>query len=79
VGDRYGDDTNTYKLDAYTVVDLSAWYTVNVRGLGANDTLRFQLAVKNILDEEYYTASGGDLRISIGTPRTVFGSVSFDF
>ena len=79
VGDRYGDDTNTYKLDAYTVVDLSAWYTVNVHGLGANDTLRFQLAVKNILDEEYYTASGGDLRISIGTPRTVFGSVSFDF
>jgi iron complex outermembrane receptor protein len=79
VGDRYGDDTNTYKLDAYTVVDLSAWYTVNVRGLGANDTLRFQLAVKNILDEEYFTASGGDLRISIGTPRTVFGSVSFDF
>ena len=79
VGDRYGDDTNTYKLDAYTVVDLSTWYTVNVQGLGANDTLRFQLAVKNILDEEYYTASGGDLRISIGTPRTVFGSVSFDF
>lgn len=79
VGDRYGDDKNTYKLNAYTVVDLSAWYTVNVKSLGANDTLRFQLALKNILDEEYYSASGGDLRISIGTPRTVFGSVSFDF
>lgn len=79
VGDRYGDDSNTYKLDAYTLVDISAWYTVNVAGLGANDTLRFQLAVKNLLDEEYYSASGDDLRISIGTPRTVFGSVSFDF
>ncbi|MEP1385127.1 MAG: TonB-dependent siderophore receptor [Paraglaciecola sp.] len=79
VGDRYGDDANTYKLDAYTVVDLSAWYTVNIPGLGASDTLRFQLAVKNLLDEEYYSASGGDLRISIGTPRTVVGSVSFDF
>ncbi|MDO6507111.1 TonB-dependent siderophore receptor [Colwellia sp. 4_MG-2023] len=79
VGDRYGDDNNSYKLDAYTVVDLSAWYTLNVKKLGANDTLRFQLALKNVLDEEYYSASGGDLRISIGSPRTVFGSVSFDF
>ncbi|MBU2978528.1 TonB-dependent siderophore receptor [Alteromonas sp. C1M14] len=79
VGDRYGDDNNTYKLDAYTLVDLSAWYTLNVNGLGANNSLRLQLALKNVLDEEYYSASGGDLRISIGAPRTVFGSVSFDF
>jgi len=79
VGDRYGDDNNSYKLDGYTVVDLSTWYTLNVKNLGANDTLRFQLALKNVLDEEYYSASGGDLRISIGAPRTVFASVSFDF
>lgn len=79
VDDRYGDNNNTYKLDAYTVVDLSTWYTINVKNLGANDTLRFQLALKNIFDEEYYSASGGDLRISIGAPRTVFGSISFDF
>ncbi|AZQ83754.1 TonB-dependent siderophore receptor [Colwellia sp. Arc7-635] len=79
VGDRYGNDSNTYELDAYTVVDLSVWYTLNVKNLGANDTLRFQLALKNVFDEEYYSASGGDLRISIGSPRTVFGSVSFDF
>ncbi|ABG39966.1 TonB-dependent siderophore receptor [Paraglaciecola sp. T6c] len=79
VGDRYGNDSNTYKLDGYTVVDLSAWYTVNIPGLGASDRLRFQLALKNIFDEEYYSASGGDLRISIGTPRTAFASISFDF
>lgn len=79
VGDRYGDDNNSYTLDAYTVVDISAWYTLSVQNLGVDDTLRFQLALKNIFDEEYYSASGGDLRISIGAPRTIFASVSFDF
>lgn len=79
VDDRFGDDSNTYTLDAYNLVDLSAWYTLATPGLGDDGTVRFQLAVKNVFDEEYYSASGGDLRINIGTPRTVVASASFTF
>lgn len=79
VDDRYGDDNNSYKLDSYGLVDLSAWYTLSTPGIGADGTVRLQLAVKNLFEEEYYSASGGDLRINIGTPRTVFASASFVF
>ena len=79
VDDRYGDDNNSYKLDSYGVVDLSAWYTLSTPGIGSDGTVRLQLAVKNLFEEEYYSASGGDLRINIGTPRTVFASASFVF
>jgi iron complex outermembrane receptor protein len=79
VDDRPGDDANSFILDSYNLVDLSIWYTLAVSGVGSDDTVRFQLAVKNLFDEEYFSASGGDLRISIGAPRTVFGSVSFAF
>ncbi|WP_024612189.1 TonB-dependent siderophore receptor [Pseudoalteromonas sp. TB64] len=79
VDDRFGNDDNSYTLDSYGLVDLSVWYTLATPGLGNDGTVRFQLAVKNLLDEEYYSASGGDLRINIGTPRSVFASVSFAF
>jgi len=79
VDDRYGDDNNSYELDSYGLVDLSAWYTLSTPGIGADGTVRLQLAVKNLFEEEYYSASGGDLRINIGTPRTVFASASFVF
>ncbi|MEM1114367.1 MAG: TonB-dependent siderophore receptor [Pseudomonadota bacterium] len=67
-------------IDDYTLVDVSAWYTIQApRFLRRDGTVRFQLALKNIFDEEYYgVGSGTPLRIPIGTPRTVTGSVSFD-
>ena len=79
VDDRFGDDANSFTLDSYSLVDLSVWYTLAAPGVGSDGTVRFQLAVKNLFDEDYFSASGGDLRINIGTPRTVFGSVSFAF
>lgn len=79
ISDRFGDDSNTFRLDAYTLVDLSTWYTLQIPGGNGYRTLRFQLAAKNLFDEEYFPASGGNERISIGTPRSIFGSVSFDF
>ena len=77
--DRFGDDANTFGLGSYTLADISAWYTLQVPGGNGDQTMRFQLAAKNLFDEEYFPASGGTERISIGTPRAVFGSMSFDF
>lgn len=79
IDDRFGDDEAGLVLDSYTLLDAPIWYTLGVDGGDSARTVRFQLSVKNLTDEEYFSASGGDLRISIGTPRTVFGSVSFDF
>ena len=79
ISDRFGDNANTFGLDSYTLLDASVWYSLRVPGGDGGRTVRFQFAAKNLTDEEFFTASGGPLRISIGTPRTYFGSISFDF
>lgn len=79
LGDRYGSDTNTWELDSYTLFDASIWYTLNAGPLPSDSSLRLQLSVKNLTDEEYYPASGADLRLNVGTPRTVVGSASLSF
>ncbi|MEM1222674.1 MAG: TonB-dependent receptor [Verrucomicrobiota bacterium] len=66
--------------EAYTLVDASIWYTIDAPEFISNaGTIRFQVAAKNLFDETYYGGAGGTLRIPLGTPRTIFGSVSFDF
>ncbi len=52
VGDRYGDDDNTFILPSYTKADIFLKYT------GVRDT-EFSLSVRNIFDREYYSSSGG--------------------
>lgn len=76
VGNRYGDSEHSFELGDYTLVDAGIWYYFPAIG---SSTLRVDLGVKNITDEEYYTASGGDYRISVGAPRTVFGGLRLDF
>lgn len=79
IDERNGDNGNTFNLDSYTLVDLSVWYTLRAPFAGADNVLRLQLALKNAFDEEYFPATGGNERISIGTPRNLFGSISFEF
>ncbi|MBB6521269.1 TonB-dependent siderophore receptor [Pseudoteredinibacter isoporae] len=79
MGDRYGDNANSWNLGNYTTVDASVWYNLAVKSFSADGLLRFQLSAKNIFDKEYYAASGGDLRVTIGTPRSLFASVSATF
>lgn len=76
VGNRYGDSEHNFELGDYTLVDAGIWYYFPTMG---SSTLRVDLGVKNITDEQYYTASGGDYRISVGSPRTVFGGLRLDF
>lgn len=79
MSDRYGDDANSWKLGSYQLLDASLWYTLPAPFLRDGSQVRLQLAAKNLLDEEYYSASGGDLRVSIGTPRMIYGSVALTF
>jgi len=79
LGDRFGSDANTWELDSYTLFDASIWYTLSTSPIRSESSLRLQLSVRNLADEEYYPASGADLRINVGTPRTVVGSASLSF
>lgn len=76
VGNRYGDTAHTFELGSYTLFDAGIWYYLPI-----NQKLRarFDLGVKNITDEEYFVASGGNFRIAVGSPRTVFTGVRLEF
>lgn len=76
---RFGDDANSWSLGNYTLVDLSLWYTIAIPSLGEGKTVRLQVAAKNLFDEGYFSASGGNERVSIGSPQAFIGSLSFDF
>lgn len=77
--DRFGTDDNDFTLGNYTTLDLSAWYTFEAPYLGDGRTIRLQVAARNVTDTEFFPAAGNNERINIGVPRTIFGSLSFDF
>ncbi|MEM6301023.1 MAG: TonB-dependent siderophore receptor [Pseudomonadota bacterium] len=76
VGDRFTSSRNIFELESYTVVDLTAFYYLPV---SQRSQLRFQLGVKNLMDEEYFTPNNGTLSLGVGQPRTIFGSVGYEF
>ncbi len=79
--DRFGDNSNTWKLGSYTLVDVAVWYYLDATliGLGEGQQIRLGLNVKNLLDERYFPAAGNSQRINVGTPRTVIASLTYDF
>ncbi|HET7810390.1 MAG TPA: TonB-dependent receptor [Steroidobacteraceae bacterium] len=83
VGDRFGTDLNTEVAPAYTVFDLDMTYGFSFKGVKRGE---LQLNVTNLLDEKYFgnissgTGVGTSVGFySIGAPRTIMGSVRFDF
>ena len=83
VGDRFATDNNDEVAPGYTVVDLDLNYSFKVPGF---DNAELQLNVTNLLDEEYFgnissgTGVGTSVGFySIGAPRTVVGSIRFNF
>jgi len=67
VGETFNNDTNTVKVDAYTLVDLRASYPIN-------DTLEVYGRIENAFDEDYQTV------MDYGAAgRGVFGGVRVRF
>lgn len=75
VGERAGDNANTFWLDSYTVADAFISWDSQLLG----DKTRLQLNVRNLFDERYYPSSGGNLRVAVGEPREVRLSASVEF
>ncbi len=76
-GDRYADLANTTVMPGYITTDLSQAYAFELAG----HEVEFQLNIKNLFDEEYY--SGSHLHVSRyimpGQPRTVSASLRCAF
>lgn len=71
VGERKGDNENSFELPSYLRVDLGAAYRVN--------NLTFRLGVENLFDIRYASGSNNRANITQGLPFTVTGSVSVQF
>ena len=83
-GTRPGNDTNSFYVAGYNLLDIGARYSPNL--LGKNVTWR--LAVNNVADKSYWSTvapsnltgtNTGNLLAHLGAPRTVLASASFDF
>lgn len=72
--DRAGDVANSYFVDAYTLVDFGASYTLT-------DSLLLQINIQNAFDERYFNPGTGfnEGFVTPGEPRTVLGSLSLSF
>ena len=82
VGQRYVTDVNDLIAAGYTTVDLDARFDLAFAGL---DRTFFQLNVSNLFNARYFgnlstgTTAASSTRYTFGAPRTVIGSVHFEF
>jgi len=89
VGDRYATDVNDVKSPSYTLFDLDARYSFE--DLGFKETF-FQLNVVNLFNKFYFgnistqinhgTISGiggANPNFSVGSPRTIMGTLQIGF
>ena len=72
VSSRKGSSTNTaFDMDAYTVVDLLAYYPLT-------DRVRLNLNLDNVFDEEYDERAWGNIWAYPGAPRTLQAGISVE-
>ncbi|EIK93357.1 TonB-dependent siderophore receptor [Pseudomonas sp. M47T1] len=77
VGERAGDNGNSYYLPSYTVADAFLRWDVPVAGYKTH----LQLNVDNLFNKEYYPSStgSGQLQVNVGEPRSARLSASVNF
>lgn len=71
VGDRAGDDANTFEIPSYLTTDASIFYK--------RDRFRAAVNVRNLFDIDYFESGFNQTRVFPGSPLTVQGSVSWTF
>ena len=72
VGNRPGDDLNTFELPSYFRTDATIFYE--------HDQWRAALNIRNLFDIEYYENSTlGRIGVYPGAPFTIIGSLKYEF
>ncbi|XAH23868.1 TonB-dependent receptor [Xylophilus sp. GW821-FHT01B05] len=72
VGERSGNNTDSYRLPAYTTARLMGYWQVDAR-------TRVSLDIHNLFDKGYYTASWNNLTALPGLRRQVIAGVQVKF
>lgn len=75
VGSRAGDPDNSFSLPAYTVADSFIGWDNQLLGKKTH----LQLNINNLFNKQYYTSSGGNLRVAEGETRNLVLSASVEF
>lgn len=77
VGERPGDNANSFWMDSYTVADAFLRWDLPTKDYKT----RLQLNVDNLFNEEYYPSStgSGELQVNVGEPRTARLTASVTF
>jgi iron complex outermembrane recepter protein len=75
VGERFGDEKNTYKKDAYTRFDAGVAHTIKY---DENLDITARLNVENIFDKEYL-AGGSQTKTVLGEGRNYMATLQFRY
>jgi iron complex outermembrane receptor protein len=77
VGERAGDNANSYWMSSYTLADAFLRWDLPTTGYQT----RLQLNVDNLFNREYYPSSTGssDLQVNVGAARTLRLTASVTF
>jgi iron complex outermembrane receptor protein len=78
VGSTFGDSANTFKVDAYTVVDALVSYKLG-KVDAALDGVEVSLNASNLFDKEYVAGCFSDFGCQYGQQRTVYGTVAYNW
>ncbi len=77
-GSQYADAANTKKLDSYTTLDLGVRYRMRLNADG--NEMVWRAGVTNVTNEKYWSGvDDSGTYLSVGDPRTVRVSMSYDF
>ncbi len=79
VGERPGDNANTFRLPAYTLVNAMVMYRFQPAFAPWVKNLTAQLNVRNLLDTTYYLSSSDRFSIVPGEPRAFLASLRAEF
>jgi len=75
VGQREGDNENSFQLPGYGRADAAFGYSWRI----GPSKVTAQFNVENLLDKEYFLTSLSRLNIQPGAPRTFLGSIRVEF
>ncbi len=75
VGQREGDNANSFQLPGYGRLDAALGYSWRI----GSSKVTAQFNVENLLDKEYFLASNNRFTIQPGAPRTFLGSIRVEF
>lgn len=79
VGERQGDNANTFQLPAYANASAMIAYSFQPPALPWTKNVTVQLNVKNLFDDVYYVNSQSRAIIMPGAPRTFLASIRAEF